>query len=396
MSARLQIPFFSCFRCTDFVASRILHHQFRSNAIFPPKNGVCSPSFLSIPIQHHIALSRFCSTHFSCYSELTSRRFLSTAMVTQEPPKLKVLLRDGYVDIEDAVNQELSSVLETLINAFLLLPLDPHTLTRLQLGDYFRRSLQSSRQTTPYRLHTIVTECKAGLVDQDSLEAKFFEHGGVRTVTAFAAAAADNKKVVSMINDLSDTEFQAFLRSIDAIEPHRDLLFIIETLERKRPSRLSKRKHVPGPRPPRSSRTRGHYSQTPGSVPQALERFQMVNSSPINTSPAISHSHRPSSTLAHTRSSPTFLNAQGEGRSITADLGNPAETVPASGMNTIAAVALQHDDGPKNPLLRASEHTFPQGELSCPLSFDGCLSFISSRQQPSPQSIIRHGWQMAV
>ncbi|OBT71267.1 hypothetical protein VF21_09922 [Pseudogymnoascus sp. 05NY08] len=182
-------------------------------------------------------------------------------MFTQDPPKLKVLLGNGYLDIEDAVKREHDFVLETLISAFLLLPLSPHTLTRLQLGVCFRRSLQSRRQTTPYRLHTIVTECKAGSVDTSSLEAKFFEYGGVRTVTALAAAAVDNKQIVSLLKGLSNAAFQAFLKSIDAIEPHCDLLFIIKTLERKKPSRLSKRKHVLGPRP------RDHYSHIPSSVP---------------------------------------------------------------------------------------------------------------------------------
>jgi hypothetical protein len=314
----------------------------------------------------------------------TSRQFLSKTMVTQGPPKLKVLLGNGYLDIEDALKHEHDLVLETLINAFLLLPLSPHTLTRLQLGDCFRRSLQSSRQTTPYRLHTIVTECKAGTVDKASLEAQFFEHGGVRTVTALAAAAADNKQIVSLLKGLSNAEFQAFLKSIDAIKPHRDLLFIIETLERKRPSRLSKQKHVPGPRLARRPRLRGHYSHIPGSVPQALERFQMVNDSPVNNLPATSHTHRLSDTVAHFIGPSTTGKAQGKGNSITADLGKLVEAVMTSGFNTLAVVASQQNDGAENLLLRAAEHTFPQGESSCPLSRDSCLSFISLRRQYFP------------
>jgi hypothetical protein len=276
-------------------------------------------------------------------------------MFTQDPPKLKVLLGNGYLDIEDAVKREHDFVLETLINAFLLLPLSPHTLTRLQLGDCFRRSLQSSRQTTPYRLHTIVTECKAGSVDTASLEAKFFEHGGVRTVTALAAAAADNKQIVSLLKGLSNAEFQAFLKSIDAIEPHRDFLYIIETLERKRPSRLSKRKHVPGPRPPRPR------ARAPSSVPQAIERFQMVNDSSVNNPPATSHTHRLNDTLAHLTSPSKVGKTQGRGTSITAELGQTAENVLASGINTLVAVAFQQSDGAEN-------HTFPQGKSRCPLS----------------------------
>ncbi|OAF58254.1 hypothetical protein VC83_06376 [Pseudogymnoascus destructans] len=279
-------------------------------------------------------------------------------MFTQDPLKLKVLLGNGYLDIEDAVKREHDFVLETLISAFLLLPLSPHTLTRLQLGDCFRRSLQSSRQTTPYRLHTIVTECKAGSVDTSSLEAKFFEYGGVRTVTALAAAAADNKQIVSLLKGLSNAEFQAFLKSIDAIEPHRDFLFIIETPERKRPSRLSKRKHVLGPRPPRP---RGHYSHIPGSVPQALERFQMVNDYSLNNLPATSHTHRLNDAAAHLVSSSTVGKPQGGGTSITSGLGQTAENVLASGFNTLAAVEFQQNDGAEN-------HTFPQGKSRCPLS----------------------------
>lgn len=246
-------------------------------------------------------------------------------MFTQDPPKLKVLLGSGYLDIEDAVEREHDFVLETLISAFLLLPLSQHTLTRLQLGDCFRRSLQSSRQTTPYRLHSIVTECKAGSVDTSSLEAKFFEYGGVRTVTALAAAAADNKQIVRLLNGLSNAEFQAFLKSIDAIEPHRDLLYIIETLERKKPSRLSKRKHVAGPRPPRPRpRPCDHYSHIPGS---------------------------PS----------TVGKPQGGRTSITSGHGQTAENMLASGFNTLVGVAFQQNDGAEN-------HTFPQGEFRCPLS----------------------------
>ncbi|OAF58985.2 hypothetical protein VC83_06144 [Pseudogymnoascus destructans] len=279
-------------------------------------------------------------------------------MSTQPPTKLKVLLGNGYLDIEDAAKREHDFVLETLISAFLLLPLSPNTLTRIQLGDCFRRSLQSSRQTTPYRLHTIVTECKAGSVDTSSLEAKFFEYEGVRTVTALAAAAADNKQTVSLLKGLSNAEFQAFLKSIDAIEPHRDLLFIIETLERKRPSRLSKRKHVPGPRPPRP-RPRGHYSHIPGSVPQALERFQMVNDTSINNLPATSHKHRLNDAAAHLVSPSTVGKPQGGETSITSDLGQTAENVRASGFNTLVAVEFQENDG-------ADNHTFPQDHNTFP------------------------------
>lgn len=149
---------------------------------------------------------------------------------------------------EDALRQQHDSTLEALINALLLLPLSTHTLTRIQLGNSFRHSLQSSRVTTPYRLHTVISECKAGTVEKTCLEAKFFVHGGARAVSAFATAAADDKRIVGLLNGLPDTQLQAFLNSINTIPPHRDFLFMVETLDRRKPSRLSKRRCIPGPR----------------------------------------------------------------------------------------------------------------------------------------------------
>ena len=196
------------------------------------------------------------------------------------PPKLKVLLGSQSLNVEDASKQQRDLVLESLIRALLFLPLSIHTLTRIRLGDCFRRWLQSSRQTTPYRLHSIINECKTGMVDKASLEAKFFDHGGVRAVTALAAAAADDKQIVGLLNGLPHAEFQAFLKFIIAIEPHGDFLFIVETVDRKRPSKLPKRKHVPGPRPPRRSPNQSHMA---GRIPQAVPTVSVKKGSYIRS-----------------------------------------------------------------------------------------------------------------
>ena len=163
-------------------------------------------------------------------------------------PELKVACPNKLIDFDDASREDPNLVLEALINAFLSFEIDQHTLTRIQLGDCFRRSLQAKRQTTPYRLHTVVAECKSGTLDEASLEARFFAHGGVRAVTALAAAATDEKNVVKQLKSLPDSQLQSFLKTMDNINPHRDFLFIVETMDRKKPPRLSKRKHIPEPR----------------------------------------------------------------------------------------------------------------------------------------------------
>jgi hypothetical protein len=163
-------------------------------------------------------------------------------------PKLKVACPNKLIDFDDASREDPNLVLEALINAFLSFEIDQHTLTRIQLGDCFRRSLQAKRQTTPYRLHTIVAECKSGTLDKASLEARFFAHGGVHAVTALAAAATDEKNVVRQLKSLPDSQLQSFLKTMDNISPHRDFLFIVEMMDRKKPARLSKRKRIPEPR----------------------------------------------------------------------------------------------------------------------------------------------------
>ncbi|KAL5359337.1 hypothetical protein BJX96DRAFT_56686 [Aspergillus floccosus] len=169
-------------------------------------------------------------------------------MCAQGHPQLKVLLEHNLLNIGDALKQNSNIVREVLVEALLLCPLDDNTIVRIQLAERFRRSLQKSRQTTPYRLHTIISECKSGKTDVFSLEGRFFAHGGVRAVAALAAAATDDKDVVKMLKRLPELHLQALLRAIDTLEPHRDFIFIMETVDRKKPPRVSKKKHVPAPR----------------------------------------------------------------------------------------------------------------------------------------------------
>ncbi|RMZ86917.1 hypothetical protein DV736_g5853, partial [Chaetothyriales sp. CBS 134916] len=202
------------------------------------------------------------------------------------PPSLKVMLDDSILDIRDACKKHPDLLRETLISALLLLPLDGQNIKRVQLGEAFRRSLQAKRQSTPYRLHSVISACKEGKIDGLSLEAKFFGHGGARAVTALAAAAADDNDVMLQLEDLGSEDLKAFLESIHTIEWHPDLLFMAEAMDRKHPSITSKKTYLVRPRPSRSIKTTEAYASTNRKAPQhsrhrarrgELNRGQSIN-----------------------------------------------------------------------------------------------------------------------
>lgn len=170
--------------------------------------------------------------------------------------QLRLSLDGSFLDIERVSRTQPDLVRECLISALLSLPLDEHNLRRIQLGEDFRRSLQAPRKSTPYRLHSVISACKTGRIDETSLEARVFRDGGVRAVTGLAAAAADNNEDMPQLEALVDEELRLFLKSIKVIKWHSDLLFLAEAVDRKRPI-MSKKTSLVRPRPSRSTKTIG-------------------------------------------------------------------------------------------------------------------------------------------
>ena len=183
-------------------------------------------------------------------------------MSAKHPPQLRVILNDFTLDIEEACASHPCLVRETLISALLLFPLNEQTIKRIQLGEAFRRSLQTERQLTPYRLHSIISACKQDIIDRASLEAKFFRHGGVHAIAALAIAAADDNNIMLQLEDLGDVELESFLESIAEIKRHPDVQFMAEALDRKRPSITSKKTQLVRPRPSRSVKTSSRSKQS--------------------------------------------------------------------------------------------------------------------------------------
>lgn len=193
-------------------------------------------------------------------------------MFSQNLPGLENLLLNQGIDDLDLRVQQPDDSREALIRALLPVPLEIDSVTRIRLGDYFRRSLQSKRSVAPYRLHTIISECKAGTIDGASLEAIFFQRGGTKAVTGLAAAATDNKQVIPLLTSLRDVQLQRFITSIELITPHQDLLFIAETLDRKKPARISKRKAFPSARTRR--RSKGNQAERRGTTVTPIGNYR--------------------------------------------------------------------------------------------------------------------------
>ncbi|KAH7151922.1 hypothetical protein B0J13DRAFT_251705 [Dactylonectria estremocensis] len=199
-------------------------------------------------------------------------------------PKFGISINGQNLDIADAVKQHADLAREALIEGLLSVPLDDSHLTRIRLHEIFRRSLSAKRDTTPYRLQSVIDEARRGNLHPTSLDARFYDHGGARAVAAYAAAAADQKQVVSLLETLSNEDFHRLLKAIDRIEPHPDLRYIIERACRKTPTVPSKRKYIAGPRRRRTARqsspssaslgptTRPSASVAGGQRPKALKQ----------------------------------------------------------------------------------------------------------------------------
>ena len=143
-------------------------------------------------------------------------------------PQLKLVLDESILGIDDACEKQPSLVRKNLISALLLLPLARQKIQRVQLGEAFHHSLQAEQQSTPYHLRSVISVCKEGNIEGDTVEAKFFEHGGVSAVTGPTATAVDDNSVMRQLERLEVEEPESFLRSIDTIHLRPDLSFMAE------------------------------------------------------------------------------------------------------------------------------------------------------------------------
>ncbi|CVL08155.1 uncharacterized protein FMAN_14185 [Fusarium mangiferae] len=150
--------------------------------------------------------------------------------------------------IADAVKQHPELVREALAEGLLSIPLEDSHVTRIRLHENFRRSLNAKRDVTPYRLQSVINKARRENLDPNSPDAKIYEHGGANAIAAYAAAAADQQHVLSLLETLPDHDLRRLLKAIDEIEPHPDLRYMTERACRKTSTVSSKRKHIAGPR----------------------------------------------------------------------------------------------------------------------------------------------------
>lgn len=93
---------------------------------------------------------------------------------------------------------------------------------------------------------------------------------------------------MKMLKKLPELHLQALLDAIDTLEPHRDFIFIVETVDRKKPPRVSKRKHVPAPRSRRRNLRGCHPQNDTGETNESSAARRPFNTSiPDNDSECV-------------------------------------------------------------------------------------------------------------
>jgi hypothetical protein len=157
----------------------------------------------------------------------------------------------SFLDIKDVSRTRPDDARHHLLSALVNIPLDEKHIQLIQLGAAFRRSLQAERKKQPWRLQTIISACKKGQIGKASLEARFFQHGGVRAVTALAATGADKKTILKQLEGLGEKEFEWLLKVVDGFEWHKDLDEMAVTVDKRRPALTAKKTALVRPRPPR-------------------------------------------------------------------------------------------------------------------------------------------------
>ncbi|KAH7151405.1 hypothetical protein DER46DRAFT_665396 [Fusarium sp. MPI-SDFR-AT-0072] len=140
-------------------------------------------------------------------------------------------------------------VREALIQTLISIPLNDSHFARIQVQEIFRRSLTAERDKTLYRLLSSVKACQEGTIQEESWEKRFYNHGGTKALTCFAAAVADDRSVVSLLEKLSKDDLDGLLSSMNMIERHRDLCYLTDRIDRqKQQTARSKRSTLPRPR----------------------------------------------------------------------------------------------------------------------------------------------------
>ncbi|KAL7763958.1 hypothetical protein ACKLNR_005103 [Fusarium oxysporum f. sp. zingiberi] len=202
--------------------------------------------------------------------------------------KIVVELSEHHLDVAEAIQTHPDLIREALIQTLILVPLDDSHFARIQVQENFRRSLTAERDLTPYRLISSVKACQEGTIEEESWEKRFYNHGGTKALSGFAAAVADDKSVVSRLEKLSKDDLDGLLNSINKIQRHRDLCYLTDRIgRRKQQAAQSKRSILPRPRrrakkpthPPATLSNSGtNLSQTPESRAQCEVNYLDENS----------------------------------------------------------------------------------------------------------------------
>ncbi|KAI1382531.1 uncharacterized protein F4822DRAFT_423523 [Hypoxylon trugodes] len=145
--------------------------------------------------------------------------------------KVTIRFEKGYRPLSFQEALQDPSTLTAIIDAFLVIPADDETLSKIELYSAFQKSIQEPIKTLPYGLKATLEECQAETLDKNSLEWKFFKLGGTFALTAVARAYKYNKRIGTIISKLTDEQLGEFTRKIMAVKPASEFSYTVAKLE---------------------------------------------------------------------------------------------------------------------------------------------------------------------
>lgn len=116
---------------------------------------------------------------------------------------LEVLVAGKPVDDNHA-----SPAIRTALKRSLIqIPLEDADIAHIQLGHTFRHAISSPwKKTQPYRLASVIQDCREGRMEATQLEMRVYEHCGERAATAFSCAVDE----VSLNDEFDRLETRVF------------------------------------------------------------------------------------------------------------------------------------------------------------------------------------------
>ncbi|KFA80861.1 hypothetical protein S40288_11501 [Stachybotrys chartarum IBT 40288] len=156
--------------------------------------------------------------------------------------QIGVHLDGHFVSLQDAAHERPEDVRLALITALASLNDNPtQTGSHVQLLSNFYKTLQSSPRRKPYRIKGVLQRMQEQR-NEESLEATFYRHGGVRGVVVLELAQVNDRNTMTLLRKLPADEMALLLTQIDCIALHEDIAKMVADAEAEQERKTKKRR----------------------------------------------------------------------------------------------------------------------------------------------------------